>query len=91
MTCQQRLLYTNFVVRANDDGFVGNVKQLLYTLPCSAVDLKLLILVGYLIPFESGVCVISDWNQFNRVPKSKYVPTMYMDERLSLTMNRCKQ
>lgn len=86
-----QLLYTHLVVRADDDGFIGNVKRLLRMLPCSEVDLKLLISAGYLIPFESGVCVISDWNQFNRVSKSKYVPTMYMDERLSLTMNRLKQ
>lgn len=86
-----QLLYTHLVVRADDDGFIGNVKRLLRMLPCSEIDLKLLISAGYLIPFESGVCVVSDWNQFNRVPRSKYTPTVYMDERLSLTMNRLKQ
>lgn len=86
-----QLLYTHLVVRADDDGFIGNVKRLLRMLPCSEIDLKLLISAGYLIPFENGVCVISDWNQFNRVPRSKYTTTVYMDERLSLTMNRLKQ
>lgn len=82
-----QLLYTHLVVRADDDGFVGNVRRLLLMLPCSEVDLNILIRAGYLIPFETGVCVITDWHQFNKVPKSRYVPTMYLDELKCLDLD----
>lgn len=86
-----QLLYTHLVVRADDDGFVGNVKRLLLMLPCSEVDLNILISAGYILPFETGVCVITDWNQFNKVPKSRYISTTYIDERLCLSMDKSKR
>ena len=86
-----QLLYTHLVVRADDDGFVGNVKRLLLMLPCSEVDLNILISAGYILPFETGVCVLTDWNQFNKVPKSRYIPTTYIDERLCLSMDKSKR
>lgn len=86
-----QLLYTHLVVRADDDGFIGNVKRILLITKCSDMDLKLLIAAGYVIPFETGVCVITDWNSFNRVPKSRYTPTVYLDERISLRMDANKR
>ena len=86
-----QLLYTHLVVRADDDGFVGNVKRLLLMLPCSEVDLNILISAGYILPFETGVCVLTDWIQFNIVPKSRYIPTTYIDERLCLSMDKSKR
>ena len=84
-------LYTHLVIRADDDGFIGNVKRIILISKSSDTDLKFLIAAGYVIPFETGVCVITDWNQFNRVPKSRYVPTMYLDERISLRMDANKR
>lgn len=86
-----QLLYTHLVVRADDDGFVGNVKRLLMMLPCSEIDLNLLIQAEYIIPFDTGVCVITDWHQFNKVSKSKYTPTMYLEERLCLSLGAQKK
>lgn len=86
-----QLLYTHLVVRADDDGFIGNVRRLLLILPCSEVDLNILIQAGYLIPFETGVCVITDWRQFNKVQKSRYVPTIYLDELNSLSLGANKK
>lgn len=84
-------LYTHLVIRADDDGFVGNVKRILLMIQCSEVDLKLLISAGYILPFETGVCVITDWQSFNKVPRSRYVPTMYIDERLCLSLDKSKK
>lgn len=82
-----QLLYTHLIVRADDDGFIGNVKRILLITKCSEIDLKLLINAGYVIPFETGVCVITDWNSFNRVPKSRYKPTQFFDEKILLKSN----
>lgn len=80
-------LYTHLIVRADDDGFIGNVRRLLMMIQCTDIDLKLLINAGYVIPFETGVCVITDWNSFNRVPKSRYKPTQFFDEKILLKSN----
>lgn len=86
-----QLLYTHLVVRADDDGFIGNVRRLLLMLPCTEVDLNILIKAGYLIPFETGVCVVTDWRQFNKVPKSRYSQTVYLDELNSLSLGPNKK
>ena len=46
-----------------------------------------IISAGYVIPFETGVIVITDWNSFNRVPKSRYRPTQFLDEKILLKSN----
>lgn len=86
-----QLLYTHLVVRADDDGFIGNVKRLLMMLPCSEIDLNILIQAEYLIPFKNGVCVITDWNQFNKVQKSRYTQTVYLDELNCLSLDTSKK
>ncbi len=62
MPLSTQALYFHFGMRADDDGFVSSPKRIIKSLCCNEDDLKLLIAKGYLIPFESGVVVISDWN-----------------------------
>lgn len=43
-------------------------------------DYKVLIAKGYLIPFESGVMVITDWNKNNYLDKNRITETEYTEE-----------
>lgn len=43
-------------------------------------DFKVLIAKKYLIPFESGVMVITDWNKNNYLDKNRITETEYIDE-----------
>ena len=43
-------------------------------------DFKVLIAKGYLIPFESGVMVITEWNKNNYLDKNRITETEYVDE-----------
>lgn len=43
-------------------------------------DFKVLIAKQYLIPFESGVMVITDWNKNNWLDKRRISETEYIDE-----------
>ena len=43
-------------------------------------DFKVLIAKKYLIPFESGVMVITDWNKNNYLDKNRITETEYLDE-----------
>ena len=49
-------------------------------------DLKLLAAKGFIIPFESGVVVISDWKINNLIRKDRYTPTRCLDEMKQLSV-----
>jgi hypothetical protein len=49
-------------------------------------DFKVLIAKKYLIPFESGVMVITDWNKNNYLDKNRITETEYIDELNLLTL-----
>jgi hypothetical protein len=48
-------------------------------------DLKLLVSKGYIIPFECGVCVITDWKQNNYLRADRYTETTYKTEKALLS------
>lgn len=80
MPSSTQALYFHLGMRADDDGFVSSPKRITKTVNCSEDDLKLLIAKGYLIPFESGVVVISDWKINNELKKDRYKPTIHLSE-----------
>lgn len=47
-------------------------------------NLKLLIAKGYVIPFESGVVVITHWRQNNYIQKDRFTSSIYQKEKQSL-------
>ena len=77
-------LYFHLGMRADDDGFVSSPKRITATVSCSADDMKLLIAKGFIIPFASGVCVLTDWNINNYIQKDRYKPTLYLEEKSRL-------
>lgn len=80
-------LYFHLGVRADDDGFVGNPKKIQRMIGCSDDDLKLLIIKEFIIPFESGVVVISHWKVNNYIRNDRYKPTFYSKEKAILNSN----
>mgnify|MGYP007003085707 FL=1 len=57
----------------------------------SGDDLKLLMAKGFVIPFDSGVCVIRDWKVNNYIQSDRYTPTLYMEERKHLSCKKSGQ
>ena len=57
-------LYFHLGRNADDDGFVGNVKTIKRMIGASDDDLKLLISKQFLIPFDTGIVVVSDWKKY---------------------------
>ena len=78
-----KALYFLLGVEADDEGFVSP-KRVLRLYQIADDNLKLLIAKGFLIPFESGVVVITDWNQNNYLDKNRLKPTQYQTERKQL-------
>lgn len=80
MPISTQLLYFHLSMRADDDGFVSNPKKITKMVNCNEDDIKLLILKQFIIPFDSGVCVIKDWKIHNYIQKDRYTKTRYANE-----------
>ncbi|MHC6178631.1 hypothetical protein ACYUJ6_02055 [Clostridium sp. JNZ X4-2] len=73
-------LYFHLGMRADDDGFVSSPKKIANMVNCSIDDLKLLIAKNYLIPFNNGVVVITDWKVNNWVRPDRKRNTRFAKE-----------
>lgn len=84
MPVTTQALYFHLGMRADDDGFVSSPKRITKSIGCDDDDFKLLIAKGYLIPFESGVVVISDWNINNWIRPDRKHNTRFEQEKAFL-------
>lgn len=84
MPTSTQLLYFHLSMRADDDGFIASPKKIMKIAGCSDDDMKLLIAKGFVIPFESGVCVIKHWRIHNYIQTDRYNETMYKKEKAKL-------
>ena len=89
MPLTAQVLYFHLGMRADDDGFISNPKRVQRMVGCNDDDLKLLLAKGFIIPFESGVCVIRHWKVHNYIRSDRYKKTAYRSEmeRLSVLEN----
>lgn len=85
MPTSTQALYFHLGMRADDDGFVTSPKKILAVSGCNNDDLKLLITKNFIIPFESGVIVITDWKANNYLRGDRYMATRCIEEKKSLT------
>lgn len=81
MPLSTQALYFHLNMRADDDGFINNPKKIQRMIQCSEDDLKILIAKRFVIPFESGVCVIKHWLIHNYIRKDTYKETVYTEEK----------
>jgi hypothetical protein len=89
MPLSSQALYFHLSMRADDDGFINNTKKIQRMLGCADDDLKILLAKKFIIPFETGVCVIKHWKIHNLIQKDRYKPTVYVEhkDKLSLKNN----
>lgn len=80
MPATTQALYFHLGMRADDDGFVAAPKRIAKVIGCNDDDLKLLIAKAYLIPFDNGVVVISDWNVNNWIRPDRKHDTRFLQE-----------
>lgn len=86
MPVTTQALYFHLGMRADDDGFVSSPKRITTLVGCNEDDLKLLIAKQFVIPFESGVLVISDWNVNNWVRPDRKHETRFTEEKKMLSI-----
>lgn len=84
MPLTSQALYFHLGMAADDDGFVSPRKILRMT-GAGEDDLKVLLAKGFVIPFQSGVVVITHWKQNNYLRNDRYTPTIYKAEMERMT------
>lgn len=87
MPLTTQALYFHLSMRADDDGFINNPKKILRMIGCNEDELRLLIAKKFVIPFESGVCVIKHWKIHNYIRKDRYKETGYLEEKSQLELS----
>lgn len=78
-------LYFHLGMRADDNGFVSSPRTIVRTIGCNAGDLKQLEAAGYVISFNSGVLVVTDWKVNNFLRKDRHANTVHQSELAQLT------
>ncbi|MGI9141999.1 MAG: hypothetical protein ACR2IJ_02305 [Fluviibacter sp.] len=86
MPLSTQALYFHLSMRADDDGFINNAKKIQRMLGCTDDDMKILLSKNFVIPFETGVCVIKHWKIHNLIQKDRYKPTIYNEHKNQITL-----
>lgn len=87
MPISARALYFHLGMYTDDEGFVKNPRRLTLSVGCSNDDLRILADKGYIIPFPSGVVVITDFFTHNTIRKDRKKETLFKAERMCLQLN----
>jgi hypothetical protein len=88
MPTSSQCLYFHLLARGDDDGFIDSPKKILKIVGCSEDDFKILMMKFYVIPFETGVCVVKDWKIHNYIQKDRYKQTLYINEKSQLAEDK---
>jgi len=86
MPSSSQNLYFHLVMRADDEGFVGNPKKVIKMINSSDDDFKVLIGKRFILTFETGVIVIKHWLIHNAIRMDRFNPTTYQDEKKLLML-----
>lgn len=81
-----QLLYFHLGMNGDVKGFV-EPKKVCRMVGVKIEDLKPLIHAGFVIPFESGVVVITHWNINNLTREDREAPTRFVEELAMLKSN----
>jgi hypothetical protein len=84
MPISSQALYFHLGMHSDDDGFVSP-RKVLRLIGAGDDDLKVLLSKQFVIPFDSGVIVITHWKQNNYIQADRYTPTIYKAERRQLS------
>ena len=82
-----KTLYFYLMMEADDDGFVSNPKTIMRMVNAVDDDYKILIGKRFVVPFESGVCVIKHWLIHNLIRADRKVDTQWSEEKKQLVVD----
>ena len=80
---EAKALYFLLGMEADDEGFVSP-KKILRLYGGTEDSLKILAIKEFIIPFKTGVIVITDWKRNNYLDKNRIKETIYQKEKQQL-------
>lgn len=80
MPSSSRELYFQLGMHGDDEGFIGNPRQIMRGTGAAEGDMTNLIERGFVYSFSSGVIVILDWEINNTLRADRRKPTIYQSE-----------
>lgn len=86
MPLSAQVLYFHLAMRADDDGFVDKPKSIMRLCGNKDEDMKILIERNFIIPFDSGIVVITHWKIHNYIRSDRYRTTQYKSEKQALSV-----
>lgn len=88
MSTSAQALYFHLGMHGDDDGFVASPRKIARAAGCNDDDMRLLAAKGFIIPFDSGVVVVTDWKINNTLQNDRYKETIYQKEKAMLQSDR---
>lgn len=88
MPPSSQALYFHLGMHGDDDGFVSSPRKIARCVGCNDDDMRILAAKGFIIPFDSGVLVITDWRVNNTLQNDRYKETMYREEKSLLRLEK---
>lgn len=85
LSMSTKALYFLMGMESDDEGFVSP-KKVMRIHGGNDDDIRVLIAKNFIIPFESGVVVITDWNKNNWLDSRRVKPTEYQKEKKLLSI-----
>jgi len=86
MPLSTQALYFHLSMRADDEGFVNNVKKIMRMVGASQDEINVLIGKRFILVFESGIIVIKHWKLHNYIRKDRLSKTKYTDEKKQMVI-----
>jgi F0F1-type ATP synthase epsilon subunit len=87
LSVSAKALYFLLGMEADDEGFVS-YKKVMRVHGGNEDDIKILIAKGFVIIFDSGVIVITDWHSNNWLDSRRIKRTQYQDERKLIVLTK---
>ena len=88
MPPSSQALYFHLGMHGDDDGFVSSPRKIARCAGCNDDDMRILAAKGFIIPFDSGVLVITDWRVNNTLQNDRYKETIYQEEKSLLRLEK---
>lgn len=88
MPSSTQALYFHLLLRADDEGFVGNTRNIMRLANSNDDDYKILLAKSFIIEFSSGICVIKHWYVHNYIQKDRFSDSRYTDEKNILRIKK---
>lgn len=86
MPLTTQALYFHLGMVADDEGFVGNPKNIMRMIGANRNDLDLLLAKNFILGFDTGIVVIKHWKINNYIQNDRLEPTNYDGERSLLLL-----